>query len=90
MIRGDLVADKLSLTPERIENLLKTEVVGVIPSDDRVFLNNARDIPSDSVAFKAFKLLGNNVLNHKNKIFDYTADYVGFFGSIRRGLKRNL
>lgn len=90
MIRGDLVADKLALTPEKIEGLLKTEVIGVIPADDRVMLKNAGDLPPECEAFKAFKTLCSNVVNKKNKIYDYTANYVGFFGSIRRGLKRNI
>ena len=90
MVRGDLVADKAIISPEKAEDILKTELIGVIPSDDGVLLNNAVNLPCDCGAYKAFKTLASNVEKNRNKIFNYSADYVGFIGSIRRGLKRTL
>ena len=90
MVRGDLVADKSIISPEKTEDVLKTELIGVIPSEDCIFLNGAARLPADSGAYKAFKMLAANVDKNKNKIYNYSADYVGFLGSIRRGLKRTL
>ncbi len=90
MVRGDLVADKVMASPERIEDILKTEVIGVIPEDDNVLLLNAGELPPESEANKAFKTLAINVDKNKNKIYKYMANYTGVLGSIRRGLKRNL
>ncbi len=90
MVRGDLVAEKAVASPEKIEDILKTEVIGVIPEDDFVLLRNAGELPPESEANKAFKMLAVNVEKGKNKIYKYMANYTGFLGSIRRGLKRNL
>lgn len=89
-VRGDLVADGVVLSPEEIAGVLKTDILGIIPDDDAVFLNNAGLLPSDSPAARAIKILASNLVNGKNRLYNYKADYVGFFGSIRRSLKRNL
>ena len=89
-VRGDLVVEGMTLSPEEIENVLKTEVIGIVPEDDGVFLYNAGNIPPELEASKAFRLLAANVIGGKNKIYNYAKNYVGFFGSIRRGLKKNL
>lgn len=89
-VRGDLVADGLVLSPEEIAGVLKTDILGVIPDDDAVFLNNAGMIPAECPSARAIRLLASNLLGGKNKLFNYKADYVGFFGSIRRSLRRNL
>ena len=90
MVRGDLVADKAMLSPQKASEILKTELVGAIPCDDALMLGTAGSLPAESNAFKAFKTLAVNLDKNKSKIFDCTADYTGFFGSIRRGLKRTL
>lgn len=89
-VRGDLIVGGLALSPEEIEKALCTPLAGIIPDDDQVFLCNAGELPPESHAFKAFKILANNVLLGKRKIYDYSKEYLGFWGSIRRGLKQNL
>ena len=89
-IRGDLVASGDMLSPEEIEKTLRCPLAGVIPDDDNVFLRNAGLIPSDSPSFKAFKILAQNVATGKSRIYDYISKYSGFFGAIRRGIKRNV
>lgn len=78
------------LSPEEIERTLRCPLAGVIPDDDNVFLRNAGLIPSDSPSFKAFKILAMNVASGKSKIYDYVSKYSGFWGAIRRGIKRNI
>ncbi len=89
-IRGDLVASGEMLSPEEIEKTLRCRLAGVIPEDDNVFLRNAGLIPSDSSSYKAFKILASNVATGKSKIYDYVSKYSGFWGAIRRGIKRNV
>lgn len=89
-IRGDLVVGGDMLSPEEIERTLRCPLAGVIPDDDNVFLRNAGLIPSDSPSFKAFKILAANVASGKSKIYDYVSRYSGFWGAIRRGIKRNI
>ena len=89
-VRGDLVVDNLMLSPEEIEKTLKCPIVGVIPDDDKVFLCNAGEIPPESPSFKAFKILASNLSSGKRRIYDYAKEYKGFFGSIKRGIKRSL
>ena len=79
-----------ALSPEEIEKTLRCPLAGVIPDDDNVFLRNAGAIPSDSPSFKAFKILAANVGSGKSKIYDYVSKYSGFWGAIRRGIKRNI
>ena len=90
MVRGDLVADRSIVSPEKAEEILNTTLLGVIPADDNLILHTAQDLPSDSASYKAFKTLAVNLDKNKNKIYNYSADYVGFLGSIRRGLKKTL
>ena len=89
-VRGDLVASGEMLSPEEIERTLKCNLAGVIPDDDGVFLYNAGLLPSDSEALKAFKILAYNVISGKSKIYDCISKYAGFWGGIRRGIKKSL
>ena len=89
-VRGDLVASGEMLSPEEIERTLKCNLAGVIPDDDGVFLYNAGLLPLDSEALKAFKILAYNVISGKSKIYDCISKYAGFWGGIRRGIKKSL
>ena len=89
-VRGDLVVSGRTLSPEDVEKTLKCRMAGIIPDDDSVFLCNAGEIPPESPSFKAFKILAHNVVTNKYRTFDYAKNYKGFFGSIRRGIKRSI
>ena len=87
-MRGDLVLSGDIYSDIDIENTLKIGVVGVIPEDDGV-IDGIVDNPS-KLSQKAFKLLANNVKKQEEKTFDYIKKYTGFWGSIRRELKKRL
>lgn len=87
--RGDLMLGNKMMTPEEICFSLKTELIGVIPEEDYVFLN-ASSLPKNSESFKAFSLLAGNIISNKKKFYDVTKKYSGFWGSIRKGLKKTL
>ena len=85
-IRGDLVLSKKMYSVEDVENTLGIKTVGIIPESDEV-IKGIVDSPNTSVA-KAFKLLAGNVINSENKKIDYLKSYTGFWGSIKKELKK--
>ena len=87
-MRGDLVLNGQMYSNEDISNILKVDIVGVIPDDDSV-LNGVVEL-SYTAPYKAFSLLAQTVIKGKGKIYDYLSKYTGFFGSIRKELKKRL
>lgn len=85
-IRGDLVLNGKMYSADDIENTLGIKIAGIIPDDDEI-MRGIADSPNGKGA-KAFKILANNVLNDKNKKLDYLKTYSGFWGSIKRELKK--
>ena len=78
------------MMPCDIECLLKTELLGVLPEEDTVFLSCGYSLPNRSMSYKAYKILAQNVHKGCRKIFDVTGKYSGFLGSIRRSIKRSV
>ena len=88
--RGDLMAGERMMLPNDITGLLKTELIGVIPDNDIVFLSAGYELPKNSEPQRAFKILAVNVHKGARKIYDVTRKYTGLLGSIRRGIKRSV
>lgn len=86
MVRGDMVVDGEILSPGEISDILKLPLIGIIPQEDGVFLGER----GRSGAQKAFKYLADNIVKGTRKIYNVTYKYNGFFGSIRRSLKKSL
>lgn len=86
-IRGDLVLSGKSLSENDIENTLKTLILGVIPDDDSLAISQGGYLGESS---KAIKNLSNKIIGKRTKPYDYLKKYTGFWGSIRKELKRRL
>ena len=86
MVRGDMIVGGETLSPGEISEILKIPLLGVIPQDDGVFLGER--LRGDG--YKAFRLLVSNVVKGTRRIYNPAYKYGGFFGSIRRSLKKNL
>ncbi|MBR2614457.1 MAG: septum site-determining protein MinD [Clostridia bacterium] len=86
-VRGDLILENKMMMPSDVEGLLKTNLIGVLPEEDIVFLSSG-GVPKNSSSYKAYKILSQNLIKNTKKIYDTTSKYSGFFGSIKRGLKR--
>lgn len=90
-IRGDLVLNGEMVEAGRIAKLLKTELVGVLSDEDilgsqiagRTVTNKPKDLSS-------IDILGLNIHNGTNYIFDYMKKYRGLFGNIKRTLRGKL
>ena len=87
-IRGDLVLSGKSLSPDDIENTLKAEVLGVVPEDDALTSITFGGFLGDSG--KAIKSIALRLTGKSSKPYDYLKKYSGFWGSIRKELKRRL
>lgn len=88
--RGDLMLNDKMMMPLDIRDLLKIDLVGILPEEDVVFLSSGYTLPARSDSFKAYKMLAGNVHNGNKKMFDVMGKYSGFFGSIRRRLKKSV
>ncbi len=83
-VRGELLLSKECLSPADIAALLKLPLIGVFPEDERFFEGEERRVHT------AAKYVVNNLLTGKKKLYDVSKKYSGFFGNIRRILKRSL
>lgn len=88
--RGDLIMSDKMMMPSDVQSLLKADLLGVLPEEDAVFLSSGYSLPKGTESYKAYKLLAYNVHKNCKKIYDVTNKYSGFFGSIRRSIKRSI
>lgn len=82
--RGELLLSRECLSPTEISELLKISLLGVLPEDLEIMRG---DVVKSHTAFKT---VATNLLTGKRKLYDVTKKYSGFFGNIRRVLKRKL
>lgn len=80
-VRGDLLADGKIPSKDEIESILKATVDGVIPETDGVY--NLKSMPS-----KPFDLLARRIHYGTGEPLDPAAGYRGFWGAIRRRMRR--
>ena len=85
-VRGDLVISGKMYSVEDIENTLGLNAVGIIPESDEI-MRGIADSPVGGGA-KAFKILASNIINNQTKKPDYLKAYSGFWGSIKKELKK--
>lgn len=80
-VRGDLLADGKIPSKDEISAILKAEVIGVIPETDGVYELGA-------IKKKPFELLARRIIYGVGEVADPAAAYRGFFGAIRRKMRR--
>lgn len=80
-VRGDLLADGKIPSKDEIESILKATVDGVIPETDGVY--NLNSMPQ-----KPFDLLARRIHFGTGEPLDPAAGYRGFWGAIRRRMRR--
>ena len=84
MVRGDLLLSRECLSPKEISELLRTPLLGVLPEEYSIYEGDLQTV------HPSFKLMAGNLLTGRKKLFDVTKKYSGFFGNVRRVLKRRL
>lgn len=89
--RGDLMLSGEMLSVDDVFALLKISPIGVIPEDDKIAFNTSLGHTTlRGSASKAYYYVAKNIHTGSDLMFDCTAKYRGFMGSIKRGLKRNV
>lgn len=89
--RGDLIQDKIMIDVHDIGKTLGIEFGGVIPEDDSVITNTSANIKNKKVTInRAFDILANNIVTGEKKLFDCTYKYRGFWGHIKKLIKRSV
>ena len=83
-VRGDLLLSGDCLSPKDIAELLKTPVIGVLPEEYSIYEGDISEM------HPSFKLIVQNLLSEKKKLYDVTKKYSGFWGNVRRALKKRL
>ena len=83
-MRGDLLVSGECLTPDEVTELLKTPVGALLPEEHTIYRGDLSEIHA------SFRLLAGNLLTGRRRLYDVTKKYSGFFGNIRRVLKRRL
>ena len=87
-VRGDLILNGQMIDVEQITNLLKADLLGVIPDDDSISTNKSMTTVKSNGG-DAFEVLVDNLHFSKKAIYDYKCRYKGILGSLRRKIRRN-
>lgn len=70
---------------------LKLQILGVIPDEDEIStLSTVGGLAITARGGRAFSLLAENLHNGTKKVFDCTNKYRGFFGNLKRNLRRKV
>ena len=90
--RGDLMINSEMVDYKDICQILKIAPIGVIPEDDAVNLlsNLGLSVNTRSDGWTAFDVFAKNVHFGTTEIYDVTKKYKGFFGNIKRGLRKRI
>ena len=83
-VRGDLLLSGECLSPKDVAELLKVPIIGVLPEEYSIYECDLMEI------HPSFKLIAGNLLSGKKKLYDVTKKYSGFWGNVRRALKKRL
>lgn len=82
MARGDLIVSGEEISPEEIAHILKLPLLGAIPEDYAV--------TKELAPHAAFGALAQALTGKRTRPYDIEGKYTGFFGGVRRLLKRCL
>lgn len=89
-VRGDFVATSETLDIEEIVRFLKTKLLGVVPECDNITKGETAGEIKNYELDRAITLLVENLHNGTRKIYDCSKKYRGFWGVLRRSLKRRV
>ena len=84
MVKGELLAAGECISPQQISELLKLQLIGVVPEENSIVES---DLSSSHVTFR---LIAYNLLTGKQRLYDAERKYCGIFGNVRRALKKAL
>ncbi len=85
-LRGDLVISGDMLDAFEVFSLLNKNALGVLPEDDDVNCGAA----AEGGNAKPYDILADNLHYGTTKMYDCVSRYKGFFGRLKRGIKRKI
>lgn len=88
-VRGDLVMNGQMIDVNQIRDLLKSNLLGVVPDDDSISTSKSMGL-TETRGGDAFKIFAENIHFGQNKIFDYKSKYSGIFGAIKRKIRQKF
>ena len=83
-VRGDRLLSGECLSPQEVAQLLSLPLIGVVPERDSL------EVGEFFGGGKPFQMLAHNLISKKKRIFDATKPYTGFFGAVKRMVRKNL
>lgn len=89
-IRGDFIATSETLDEEEIIRFLKVKLIGTIPEDDGITKMDLTGSDESKGLDRAICLLAENLHNGTRKIYDCSRRYRGFWGILRRNIKKRV
>ena len=89
-VRGDMLMNGEMIDVDEIIKFLHTQILGVIPEDDDITALSSIGALGGSVSNRAWVLLAENLHNGTKKVYDCTQKYRGFWGTLRRNIKRRM
>ena len=84
MVRGDLLMSGECFSPQDVTELLKEPLLAVLPDEYDIYEGDLEHIHT------AFRLMAHNLMTGKKRLYDVTKKYGGFWGNVRRVLKKRL
>ncbi|MCL2256320.1 MAG: septum site-determining protein MinD [Firmicutes bacterium] len=90
--RGDMILNSEMVDSSDVSKFLKVPLLGQVPEDDAINLlsNLGLTINARADGYDAIDMLAKNLHFGTNIMFDVTQKYRGFFGGIKRGLRKRV
>lgn len=90
-VRGDLELSDEMVGVDDVKEFLKCRPLGVMPESDAVNVLSSTGClpPMHSEGYKAAEIIAKNLHFGTENIYDAAKKYRGFFGGLRRGIKRH-
>ena len=87
-LRGDMVVGGEMMDSFEVFSLLGARPLGIIPDDDNIPFRFPGECYNDLSSDTAFEMVVTNLHEGTEYMFDCLSKYTGFFGNIRRKIKR--
>jgi len=89
-LRGDMVLNGEMMDAFEVFAMLDLPPLGIIPDDDMLSFCSPTDVDKDMISDSAFEMIATNLHEGQEDMFDCISRYTGFFGNIRRKIKRRV
>lgn len=89
-VRGDLILNGDMLKIEQIEKFLNQDILGVVPEDDFISLQlfSSGELSKRAGSYLAFSSIVKKLHFGENTVYDCTRKYKGFWGGIKKNIRK--